>query len=192
MKIIGLVCSPRQGGNTQILMEEALAAAREAGAQTELIFVPDLDIAPCDACGSCEESGRCKNNDDMDIITQSLEDADGMIFGTPVYFINVTAQAKTVIDRTYAYIRTGKLKGKVAAALIAARQIGAGQVLSLLYTFFAVHRMIIAGGGIGYGREIGEVRTGPGGAPGFTALQEARSVGRNVAAMIKKFKGESA
>jgi len=54
------------------------------------------------------------------------------------------------------------LKGKVAAAIVAARRVGAGQVLSLLYTFFAVHRMVIAGGDIGYGREKGDVREGPG------------------------------
>jgi len=186
MKILGIVCSPRKGGNTEILVEEALQAARKAGAETELVLVADKNISPCDACGACSEDGICKTDDDMQPIYQQLESADGIIFGTPVYFINVSAQAKAVIDRTYAFLRVGKLAGKVAAAIVAVRRVGAGQVLSLLYTWFAVQRMISAGGGIGYGRDKGEVREGTGGAPGSTALGEAGAVGRNVVRMVKR------
>lgn len=183
MKILGIVCSPREGGNTEVLVREALEGVREAGGDPELVLLADKEIAPCNACGGCLEDGQCVLDDDMQDIYKKLEGADGLIFGTPVYFLNVTAQAKAVMDRTYGFLRTGKLKGKVAAAIIAARRVGAGQVLSLLYTFFAVHRMIVAGGGIGYGREKGEVREGPGGSPGVTALQEARAVGKNVVRM---------
>lgn len=162
MKILGIVCSPRKGGNTEILVKEALDAAREAGGETELIVVADKEIAPCDACGACMEDGTCRIDDDMQTIYQRLELADGLIFGTPVYFLNVSAQAKAIIDRTYAFRGAGKLRGKVAAAVVVARRVGAGQVLSFLYTFFTLHRMIISGGGIGYGRDKGEVREGPG------------------------------
>ena len=65
------------------------------------------------------------------------------------------------------------------------QRVGAGQVLSLLYTYFTLHRMIISGGGIGYGREKGEVRQGPGGAPFLSALEEARAVGKNMVKMVK-------
>ena len=186
MKVLGIVCSPREGGNTEILVREALEGVREAGGDPELVLLADKEIAPCNACAGCLEDGQCIIDDDMQDIYKKLEAADGLIFGTPVYFLNVTAQAKAVMDRTYGFLRTGKLKGKVAAAIIAARRVGAGQVLSLLYTFFAVHRMIVAGGGIGYGREKGEVREGPGGSPGVTALQEARAVGKNVVRMAKR------
>jgi len=186
MKVLGIVCSPRKGGNTEILVREALAGAKEAGAETEIFLVADKTIAPCDGCLGCSETGVCIHEDDMGEVYERLLAADGVLFGTPVYFINVSAQAKAVIDRTYAFLRTGKLRGKVAAAIVAARQVGAGQVLSLLYTWFAVHRMMIAGGGIGYGRDKGEVKEGPGGAPGSTAMDEARTVGRNVARMIKR------
>ncbi len=123
----------------------------------------------------------------MQLIYQQLELADGVIFGTPVYFLNVSAQAKAVMDRTYAILRTRGLRGKVAAALVAVRRVGAGQVLSLLYTYFTAHRMIIAGGGIGYGQEKGEVRQGVGGSPALSALEEARAVGRNVVWMVERF-----
>jgi len=131
-------------------------------------------------------NGICAINDDMQMIYQQLELADGLIFGTPVYFLNVSAQAKAVMDRTYAILGTRGLRGKVAAALVAVRRVGAGQVLSLLYSYFNVHRMIIAGGGIGYGREKGEVRQGVGGSPALSALEEARAVGRNVFRMVER------
>ena len=186
MRVLGIVCSPRKGGNTEILVTEALKAVAEAGGETELVLLADKNIAPCDACGACLESGICKVKDDMQMIYQQLESADGLIFGTPVYFLNVSAQAKAVMDRTYAILGTRGLRGKVAAALVAVRRVGAGQVLSLLYSYFTVHRMLIAGGGIGYGREKGEVRQGVGGSPNLSALEEAQAVGRNVFRMVER------
>jgi multimeric flavodoxin WrbA len=189
MKVLGLVCSPRVGGNTEILMREALAGAEQKGAETELYLIADKDIGPCIACEACAAEGICATDDDMQELYEKILAADGIIFGTPVYFINVTAQAKAVIDRTFAFLRRGKLRGKTAAAIIAVRRVGAGQVLSLLYTWFALHGMNVAGGGIGYGREKGEVRNGPGGSPGAMALDEARAVGRNVVRTIQRMAG---
>lgn len=186
MKILGIVCSPRKGGNTEILVEEALEAAREAGAETELFLVADKNIAPCDGCGACEGDGTCIVDDDMQTIYQQLELADGVILGTPVYFINVTAQAKAVMDRTYPLLRAGKLRGKAGAAIVAARRVGAGQVLSLMYAYFVAQRMIPVGGAIGYGREKGEVRQGVGGTPTLSAIEEARAAGRNVVRMAQR------
>ena len=50
MKILGLVCSPRKDGNTEILVREALSVAREAGCETDIFLVADKNIAPCDGC----------------------------------------------------------------------------------------------------------------------------------------------
>ncbi len=186
MKITGIVCSPRKGGNTEILVEQALNAAREKGAETEMILLAEKQISPCDACQGCLEEGVCVIEDDMSDIYQKLENADGIIFGTPVYFNNVSAQAKAVIDRTYAFMWTGKLRGKVAGAAVAVRRVGAGQVLSLLYSWFTVQRMITAGGCIGYGRDKGDVREGPGGGPGSTALGEAGAIGKAMVKMVSR------
>ena len=184
VKILGIVCSPRKGGNTEILVREALKAVDGAGCETELVLVADKNIHFCDGCGACVENGICKIDDDMQMIYQQLESADGIILGTPVYFANVSAQAKTIIDRTYAPLQARKLRGKVAAAIVVARRVGAGYALSSLYSYFTAQRMIIAGGGIGYGRKRGEVRTGPGGSPTLSALEEARAVGKNVVRMV--------
>ena len=186
MKIIGLVCSPRTGGNTEILVEEALAAARDKGAQTELVRVADKQILPCNACNGCSDDGQCVIEDDMQEIYQRLEASDGIIFGTPVYFINVSAQAKAIMDRTYALYQKRKLRGKVAAAAVAVRRVGAGQVLALMCTWFTVHQMITVGGCIGYGLEKGAVREGTGAGPRSTALGEAKSIGKAVVEMIHR------
>ena len=186
MKVLGIVCSPRKGGNTEIMVTEALAVAREAGLETELILAAGKKIAPCDGCEACAKSGVCKIKDDMQPIYQQLEAADAIIFGTPVYFGNVSAQGKAIIDRTYAIRRQRKLAGKVAAAVVVARRVGAGQVRTLLSAFFVVQGMIAVRGAIGYGRDKGAVREGIGGSEGLTAMDEARNVGQNVVQMLKR------
>jgi len=193
MKILGIVCSPRKGGNSEILVREALGAAEQAGAETKIILVADSKIAPCDACDACLKDGVCRIKDDMQMVYEEMDKADGIIFGTPSYFINVTAQAKAVMDRTYSLLFTRKLRGKVAAVIVTARRIGVGSVFSLVYSFFEAHRMIIAGGGAGYGVEKGAVREGPGvGIGDVRALDEARAIGKSVvrlASQLAKGKG---
>ena len=183
MRIVGVVCSPRKEGNTEIMVCEALSAIKELGGETELITVADKTIKPCEGCYTCIEKGTCRIDDDMQDIYPALLRADGIILGTPVYFLNVTAQAKAVMDRIYALFVHRKLRGKVAGAIVVARRVGAGQVMSLLYSFFLANRMRVAGGGIGYGREKGEVKQGVGGAPNTSALDEARNLGRAVVSL---------
>ena len=186
MMILGIVGSERKGGNTDILVKEALASAQSAGAQTELVSVVGKDIAPCDGCGSCRKTGVCHIPDDMDVIYQRLEAADGIVFGSPVYFGGVSAQLKAIMDRTYLFLKEKRLKGKVAAPVLAARRVGAGQTRTMLYGFFMSHGMVPVRGAIGYGREKGEVTQGVGGAQGASALEEARTVGTDLVQMVQQ------
>ena len=86
MKIIGIVASARKGGNTEIMVKEALKTAKEAGADTELFLIAGKDIKGCDGCRSCQQTGNCRINDDMQPLYKLMLAADGIIFGTPVYF----------------------------------------------------------------------------------------------------------
>jgi multimeric flavodoxin WrbA len=181
-----LFVSARKGGNTEILVKEALSSAQKAGAETELISVIGKNIAPCDGCGSCGKTGACHILDDMQSIYQQLEAADAIIFGSPVYFGSVSAQAKAIMDRTFAHLMNRRLKGKVAAPVLALRRVGAGQTRNLLYGFFMAHGMIPVRGAIGYGREKGEVQQGVGGSPGSTAMEEARNVGTDIVEMMQR------
>ncbi|MFC1992530.1 flavodoxin family protein [Chloroflexota bacterium] len=144
MKVLGIVCSPRKNGNTETLVEEALSSARSYGAETEIINVSDKNITPCDGCESCVLTEKCKIKDDMQVIYEKLLQSDGIIFGSPVYFWNVSAQAKTIIDRTFFLSRKRQLRNKVAGAIVIYRNSGASFALSALNNFFGLQRMIRA------------------------------------------------
>jgi multimeric flavodoxin WrbA len=190
MNVLGIVGSPRKGGNTEIMVEEALASAREEGVKTDIFLIDGKTINGCDACGSCFQTGACKIKDDMQSLYKKMEWADAIIFGSPVYFNYVTAQAKAIMDRTFCYLGSRKLQGKVAAPVLALRKIGGGQTRVQLFGWFMAQGMIPVRGAIGYGREKGDVKTGEGGGIGTTALEESRATGKEVVAMVKKLGGK--
>ncbi len=186
MRVLGIVCSPRKEGNTEIMVRESLVAASEAGAETDLFLISEKKVTLCDACGSCEKTGVCRVKDDMQELYGKLDCADGIILGTPVYFSNVSAQCKAILDRTFCLRRDRRLNGKVAGVIVAARRVGAGQVRNLLFSYFVAFGTIVAGSAIGYGRERGEVKTGVGGAHGVLAMEESHNLGINVVRMIQR------
>jgi multimeric flavodoxin WrbA len=186
MKILGIVGSPRKGGNTEILVEEALAAAGGAGAKTEIFLVAGKKISGCQACNTCRDTGVCKINDDMQPLYKQMEEADGIIFATPVYFGGVTAQLKAIMDRTFAFLPKRPLKGKVAAPMVVLRRVGGGQTRTALYGFFMSQGMIPVRGSLGYGRDPGDVWTGVGGNINSTAIEEARDTGKEMVQMLKR------
>ena len=142
MKILGISFSPRKGQNTETMLQKALEGAKQEGADTELFTVAGKEIKPCDGCSSCGETGKCHIKDDMQELYQKMIDADGMIFGTPVYFFDVPAQGKAVIDRTFALQPIGSpLNSKAGGILIAAGSTGAMDVVKNLYSFFGAHRI---------------------------------------------------
>ena len=102
MKVLGLFGSPRRGGNTEILLEEALKGAEGEGAEIERLFLSDLKITPCIECHGCDETGNCVILDDMQKIYPKLLEADVIILASPIFFYGVTAWAKTLIDRSQA------------------------------------------------------------------------------------------
>jgi len=193
MKILGIACSPRKNSNTEILVNEALRSAGGKGAETELVSVAGKKIAPCDGCEACMATGKCRVEDDMQEIYRKLLEADGVIFGSPVYFWDVSAQAKAIIDRTYAFMRDKPLRNKVAGAIVVARRSGTSTALNTFDAYFSLQRMIPArsvrpktreelarergGQAIGYADKKGEI-TGD-----RRAMAEARALGESVAEM---------
>jgi multimeric flavodoxin WrbA len=188
MNILGIVGSPRKNGNTEIMMNEALRVAREAGCETELFLTAGKRLEPCLACATCFKIGECVQKDDMQELYKMYEKADGIILGSPVYFHNVSAQAKIVMDRTFALLMKRNLKGKAAGAIVTVRRIGGSQTRAMIYDYFIAHGMIVAGGAIGYGPDPGDVLSGVGGGINVSAMDEARMVGQKVAEMVKKMK----
>ncbi|MHA2178689.1 MAG: flavodoxin family protein [Candidatus Thorarchaeota archaeon] len=99
--VLGIIGSPRRGGNTETLVDSVLAGAMECGATAEKVVLNELEISPCRACNGCQKSGGCILNDDMDAITELMQKSDIWVFGTPVYWWGPTAQFKAFIDRWY-------------------------------------------------------------------------------------------
>jgi len=102
MKVLGLFGSPRRGGNTEILLEEALKGAEREGAEIERLYLRDLDVTPCTECHGCDETGSCVILDGMQKIYPKLLEADVIILASPIFFYGVTAWAKALIDRSQA------------------------------------------------------------------------------------------
>jgi multimeric flavodoxin WrbA len=102
MKVLGLFGSPRRGGNTDILLEEALKGAEKEGAEIERLYLSDLKMTPCRECHGCDETGNCIILDEMQKIYPKLLEADVIILASPIFFYGVTAWAKILIDRSQA------------------------------------------------------------------------------------------
>lgn len=102
-KILILSGSPRKGGNSDLLCDEFMRGAKEAGNDVTKINIASKKIAPCHACYFCREhGGECVCKDDMAEILQAMIDADVLVLASPVYFYSIDAQLKAVIDRTVA------------------------------------------------------------------------------------------
>lgn len=100
-RVLGIVGSPRRGGNTDTLVGEVLRGAEEAGALVEKVILSELDIAPCAACNTCHETGRCAHQDDMLPLVEQMRRCPVWVLGTPVYWWGPTAQFKTFLDRWF-------------------------------------------------------------------------------------------
>ncbi len=182
VKVLGVVCSPRLGGNTEILVGEALGGAKAKGADVELATLSGKQIRPCDHCGACYETGECHIKDDMEEIYEQLLGADGVILGSPVYFWSVSAQAKSVIDRTYALRYPSlRLRDKIGGAIAVAGRRGQLEALTVINNFFLGQGMIPAGLGVdGRGSEKEEIREDT------RAMEQAKSLGARIVELVTK------
>jgi multimeric flavodoxin WrbA len=111
--------SPRRGGNSDLLCEEFLKGALQAGHQAEKISLKDKKINYCTGCGTCYNGKSCVQKDDMHDLLDKMLAADVIVLATPVYFYTMCGQMKTLIDRTvarYTQIRNKEFYFIVTAA----------------------------------------------------------------------------
>src|SRR5271157_552611 len=187
MKVIGIVGSPRKGGNTEIMTAHTLKAVAEEGLETELISLAGLEIKPCSACMACSKGDRCSIDDDLWPIYLKMKAADGIILASPVYFGSATALIKGLIERTgYLSRFNGEpFKGKVGGSLVVARRAGQNFTIAQLTYWFQIMGMIVPGSSywnIAFGRNQGEVIKDEEG------MKTIWNFGKNVAMVVKKLK----
>jgi len=186
LKIVAIVGSPRHGGNTEILTRIALEEIHKQGLDTELVSLAGKTITPCDACASCRKTGKCHVKDDFETIYGKMNEADGIILATPVFFGAATPQMASLISRCYAYRGTERpFENKVGGPIVVARRAGHNFTLAQLMFFFMISGMIVPGStywNIAFGREKGEVTKDKEG------IETAKTFGRKLAWLTKKIK----
>jgi multimeric flavodoxin WrbA len=102
MKVLALNCSPKMGkGNTALILDPFLDGMREEGATVELFFTRKLEIKPCSGEFNCwfKTPGRCFQNDDMAMLLPKIDEADIIVFATPLYADGVSGPMKNLMDR---------------------------------------------------------------------------------------------
>ena len=133
MKIIGLNGSPHgNASQTMRLVKEVLRGAKDSGADTEYIDLCALEIGFCNGCGTCYAKGECIRDDDYPELLGKILESDGIVFGSPNYINNVTAQAKVVLDRSADVVHCQLFSGKYACAVSTAGGSGAAEVAAYL------------------------------------------------------------
>ena len=177
MKVLGLSCSPRKRGNTEILIKEALAGASEMGAEVELLSVAGKELKPCDGCWACSQTGRCHIEDDMPAIFDKLVEADGIIMGSPSYHMNVTAQATAILNRS---VSLSGMQNKVGAPIAVCSRQGGWDVISTLYLWFIGKHMFYADYVMGLAMDKGRIRKDE------RAMKGAWELGKQVVALVNQ------
>ena len=188
MKVVAFNGSPRKDGNTFILINHVFRELEKEGVETELVQLSGREIRGCIACYKCFENKdqRCSvKNDIANECIEKMIKAEGIILGSPVYFADVTAEMKALIDRAgFVSLANGGLyRNKVGAAVAALRRSGAVHTVDGMNHFFLAGQMIIVGRSIGIGRDKGEVKTDEEG------IQAAKALGQRMAWVLQKIYG---
>lgn len=150
MKVVGFVGSPRKKGNTTSIVNEVLRGAAEAGAETKVFNLNELNIRGCQACYKCQTpEGKCVQVDGMTPLYDEIVSADAVVIGTPVFMLQVTGQTKIFIDRLFAllYLKDGqpgafrnKIRGKKAVTVYSQGQ----PETALFASSFDLHEGVLA------------------------------------------------
>lgn len=185
MKVLAFNGSPRKEGNTTILINYIFRELEKGGLETELVQLSGKKIHGCIACYKCFENKdqRCSVKEDFaNEAIEKMINADGIILASPVYFADITPEMKALIDRAgFVSLANGGLyKNKVGASVVALRRTGAIHTLDSMNHFFLAGQMIIAGRGIGIGRDIGEVEKDEEG------IQMVKTLGQRMAWLLNK------
>jgi len=182
--ILVLKGSPRENGNSNALARQLERGAREAGAEVESLMLHHMDIRPCDACDTCQETGVCIVKDDMQKIYPLLEKADAIVIASPIYWFTISAQSKLCIDRWYALETPdgNKLRGKQFGILLAYgdSDLYTSGGINAIHTFESMFRYIgVESAGMVYGtaNDIGDVQKQP------ELMESAYKLGQKLASL---------
>lgn len=190
MKVVAFNGSSRKEGNTAILIKNVFKELEKEGIKTELISLAGEKLQGCIACDKCTvaKDRKCALTDDpVNEYIARMDQADGIIMGSPVYFADCTAALKALMERAGRVSRANNnmFRRKPGAAVVAVRRGGAIHTFDTINHFFTIGEMITVGSSywnIGIGREAGEVEEDKEG------LKTMATLGENMAWLIKRIR----
>jgi multimeric flavodoxin WrbA len=187
LRVVAINTSARKDGNTAILLRTVLSELEAEGIQTELIETSGHTVLPCRACRNCsvKKNRLCSQTTDFgNTLIEKMDQADGILLGSPTYVTDVTSEMKALIDRA-CYVsgaNGGIFRRKVGAAVVAVRRAGSIHAFDTINHFFLISQMIVPGSSywnIGIGRDPGDVLNDEEG------LRTMRVLGQNMAWLLK-------
>ena len=181
MKVLMLNGSPRKNGNTSIALDEVRKILEAEGIEVETIQVGNMDISGCRGCLYCKENGKCVKDDIVNEIAAKLEQADGLVVGSPVYYASANGTLVCLLDRLFYSTKFNKTM-KVGASVAVARRGGCSATFDELNKYFAIAGMPIVPSQYWnsvHGRVPGDAQKDEEG------LQTMSTLGRNMAFLLK-------
>lgn len=140
MKVIMINSSPHQHGTTYTALREVGEELARQGIDSEILHIGSAAIRGCIACAYCKKNGRCVQDDLVNEIAPKLVEADGLIFGSPVYYAGISGQLKSFMDRLF-YAYGKRLAYKPAAAVVCARRGGCSATFDDINKYFTINCM---------------------------------------------------
>jgi len=188
MKVVAFNGSARKGGNTGEMIKRVFTELEAEGIETELIELGGKKMHGCIACMKCfkNKDRKCAvKNDFVNDCIAAMDEADGIILGSPTYFATITTEMSALIDRAGMVGRANDdmFARKVGAGVAAARRGGAIQTFNTLNAFFFIGQMIVPGSrywNMGFGLNKGDVTKDA------EAMETMEILGKNMAWLMKK------
>lgn len=181
MKVLLINGSSRKEGCTNVALKEVERALNEEGITTEIYFIGNAPISDCIACRKCKTLGKCIINDAVNDFVKKANEADGFIFGSPVYYAHPSGRLLSFMDRAF-YSSAKVFNYKPAAAILSARRAGTTASLDVINKYFTICSMPIVSSTYWnhvYGSEPDQVHQDKEG------LMTMYNIGKNMAWILK-------
>lgn len=139
MKVILINGSPHENGTTYRALYEVATSLKENGVDYEIITVGNKKVVGCDVCGACSKLGKCIKDDVVNELIEKIENADGLVVGSPVYYASLNGSLKALLDRLF--FAKKSFAYKPAAAVAVARRAGTTATLDIINKYFMLSNM---------------------------------------------------
>ncbi len=142
MRVLLINGSPHKDGSTALALNEVTKTLNEAGVETEIFNIENQVVRGCIACRTCKKTGKCIFEDSVNLLSEKLKHADGLVIGTPVYYANPNGTLLSLLERLF-YSYPEDLSFKVGAAITSARRAGNTSTFDAINKFFTIANMPI-------------------------------------------------